>query len=115
MLGGKRNERIAELVKDQLSRLIQNRMNDPRIGFVTVTRVEVSPDLKYAKVHYSVLGNAKNQEATQAALSRASGFLQKELAAHIQLRFTPKLIFRFDQSVEHSVRIETILRTLEDK
>lgn len=124
MLGGKRTERVAELIRAELGTLILMRLKDPRLGFVTITRVEVSPDLRHARVWYSVLkaqprqadsgqGQANDGPAkTAQALESARGFLQHQLAAALKLRLTPVLSFELDHSVDHSMEIEAIIRKI---
>ena len=88
------------------------KLKDPRIGFVTVTGVDMTPDLKFARVYYTVMGDPKEKEATQRALEHATGFLQHEIAEALKLRFTPKLTFQVDESLEEGMRIEKILNDL---
>ena len=135
MLGGKRTERVAELIRVELGTLILMKLKDPRLGFVTITRVEVSPDLRHARVWYSVLkpqasagqsgqqapaaGPGRSgqtaeggQSKTAEALESARGFLQHELSAALKLRLTPVLSFELDHSVDHSMQIEAIIRQI---
>lgn len=109
----RRTERIASLIQTELSEAVLKKLKDPRIGFVTLTGVDVSPDLKEARVYYSVLGKEKEKEQTQQALERAAGFLQHEIAEALKLRFTPKLTFHLDESLEEGMRIERILKELQ--
>lgn len=117
MLGGKRTERVAELIRAELGTLILMRLKDPRLGFVTITRVEVSPDLRHARVWYSVLKSEPRQadggeSKTAQALESARGFLQHQLADALKLRLTPVLSFELDHSVDHSMEIEAIIRKI---
>ncbi|MBI4388250.1 MAG: 30S ribosome-binding factor RbfA [Candidatus Omnitrophica bacterium] len=112
---GKRVERVAELIRGELARTIVGQLRDPRVGFVTITHVEVSADLHYAKVHCSVLGDDETRKRTQEALTHAKGFLQKDLARVLNLRYTPQLEFFLDPSVDHSLEIDGILRELHKK
>ena len=107
-----RPERLAELLRTEIGSLIQRKLKDPRIGFATVTRVEVTKDLKFAKVFYGVLGDEKVRKSTQLALERSAGFLQREIANVLRLRNTPKLSFKLDESIEESIRIEEILNKI---
>ena len=104
--------RVGEQIKKELSMIFQVEFKDPRLGFVTVTGVEVTNDLSQAKVYLSVLGNDEQKEETLKALSRGAGFLRGELGKRIQLRHTPELIFKFDASVEYGSRIEEILQKI---
>ena len=106
-----RQERVAEAIKKEVSLIIHDELKDPRIGFVTIVRVEVTPDLRYAKVLFSVLGNEEQYEKTQAALDSAQGFVRKLVSERINLRLSPEIIFRPDRSAEYSVRI---LKALEE-
>lgn len=111
----RRTERIASLIQTELSEVVLKKLKDPRIGFVTLTGVDMTPDLKLARVYYSVLGKEKEKEDTQRALERAAGFLQHAIAEALKLRFTPKLTFHLDESLEEGMRIEGILRELHRK
>lgn len=109
MRPGKRSDRIAEQIRRELSLLILNRLKDPRIGFVTITRVQVTDDLAYAKVYFSVLGSLQARKSTLIALERSKGFLQRSLADVLMIKSSPKLIFKFDPSVEHSVQLDAVI------
>lgn len=104
---------MGSLIQSELSEVVLRKLKDPRIGFVTVTGVDVAPDLKQARVYFSVLGGEKEKGQTQRALEHAAGFLQHEIAVALKLRFTPKLSFHLDESIEEGQRIESILRDLE--
>ena len=109
----RRTDRMASLIQSELSELILRRLKDPRIGFVTLTGVDLTPDLKQAHVYYSLMGGEKEKDQTQKALEHAGGFLQHEIAEVPKLRFTPKLSFHIDLSLEEGERIEKILYQLE--
>jgi ribosome-binding factor A len=108
----KRTEQIAELIKETVSELIQRELKDPRLGFITVTRAEVSPDLKHAKIFFSVLGDETAKAESLKALKHASHYLRRELAHKITLRYTPELFFHFDAAMEHSDKIQRLLQEL---
>lgn len=112
---GKRIDRVAHLVQMELSQLIVTRLKDPGLGFVTVTQVVMPPDLKTAIVYFSVIGNAQARERTTAALDRARGFLQREVALSLKLRYTPVLQFRYDDSFSEGVKVDRILHELKEK
>src|SRR6476646_630554 len=101
----RRQQQVADLIQREISVLIQRELKDPRLGFVTITSVEVPPDLRYARVFYSVLGTPEEQKGTQQALEHASGFLRHELASRLDLRYVPELAFRNDPSIAHGDRI----------
>ncbi len=109
---GKRTERVGHLIQMELSQLILHRVKDPRVGFVTVTHVDVTPDLRDARVYYSVLGDDKTKKATQTALDKAAGFLQHELGIAIKIRYTPKLQFIADDTIDRSIEIEKVVREI---
>lgn len=109
----RRTERMASLIQTELSELILKKLKDPRIGFVTLTGVDLTPDLKQAHVYYSLLGGEKEKGQTQKALEHAAGFLQHGIAEALKLRYTPKLSFHLDSSLEEGERIESILHKLE--
>jgi ribosome-binding factor A len=101
--------RVGEQLKKELSQIIQTELKDPRIGFITVTGVEVTSDLSQARVYLSVLGSDEQKEETLKALARGTGFLRSELGKRVRLRHTPELIFKFDSSIEYGSRIESLL------
>jgi len=101
--------RVGEQIKKEISQIIQTELKDPRIGFITVTGVDVSSDLSQAKTYLSVLGNDEQKEETLKALARSTGFIRSELGKRMRLRHTPELIFKFDSSIEYGSRIESLL------
>jgi ribosome-binding factor A len=107
--------RVGEQIKKELSVILQTELKDPRIGFVTVTGVEVTNDLSQAKVFLSVLGDDQQKEETLKALAKGSGFIRSELGRRVRLRHTPELIFKFDTSIEYGGRIEQLLQELNHK
>jgi len=109
---GKRLDRVNQLIREEISLLLQRELKDPRLGFVTVTQVETSPDLRIAKVFVSVLGNEGQWTSSLAALASARGFIRNWLRRHLDLRQTPDLDFRADRSMEHAARIQELLRQL---
>ncbi len=109
---GKRLDRVNQLIKEEISLLLQRELKDPRLGFVTVTEVETSKDLRTAKVFVSVLGEEAQWRASMAALLSARGFIRNWLRQHLDLRITPELDFRADRSMEHAARIQELLRQL---
>jgi ribosome-binding factor A len=109
---GKRLDRVNQLIREEISLLLQRELKDPRLGFVTVTHVETSPDLRIAKVFVSVLGDEAKWTASLTALASARGFVRNWLRQHLDLRQTPELDFRADRSMEHAARIQELLRQL---
>lgn len=107
-----RLNRIDEEMKKEISHIITYDLKDPNItGLISVTKVKVSGDLKYAKVYVSML-NAKDNKQVLAALKKSAGFVRTEVAKRINLRTTPEIIFIFDDSIEYGSRIDTILKNV---
>jgi len=109
---GKRLERVNQLLKEEISMLLQREMKDPRLGFVTVTEVDVTADLKLAKVYVSVLGPEQQWVSSFRALESARGFVWNWLRHHLDLRVTPDIAFRPDRSMEHAAHIQSLLAGL---
>jgi ribosome-binding factor A len=107
---GKRLDRVNQLLKEEISMLLQRELKDPRLGFVTVTEVETSQDLRTAKVFVSVLGDDAQWSASLAALTSGRGFVRNWLRDHLDLRITPNLSFHADRSMEHAARIQQLLK-----
>ncbi|MFD2613049.1 30S ribosome-binding factor RbfA [Paenibacillus gansuensis] len=107
--------RVGEQIKKELSLIIQTELKDPRIGFITVTGVEVTNDLSQAKVFFSVLGSDEQKAESLKALEKAKGFLRSELGRKLLLRHQPELIFKFDSSIEYGSRIEKLLEKISDE
>jgi ribosome-binding factor A len=105
-----RMRRVNEALREVLSARIAEGLKDPRIGFVTVTAVETSPDLRYARVFVSVLGNDQERQESLAGLQRAHGVLQAEIAKVMHMKRTPELKFVYDETVERGMRINELLQ-----
>jgi ribosome-binding factor A len=105
----RRQRRVAELIHRELSLLLLREARDPRLGSVTLTGVEVTPDLLLARVHFSVLGGEDEEQAALAGFEHASGFLRTELAGRVRLRFVPELAFKLDKSSAYGQRIDQLL------
>jgi ribosome-binding factor A len=106
---GSRMRRVDGAMKAVLSEAIAKDLKDPRVGFVTVTGVKTSPDLRYARVYVSVLGDEAERSASMDGLRSAHGFLQSRLASELTLKHTPSLTFEYDESVDHGMRISELL------
>lgn len=104
-----RMRRVNEVIREVLGTTISTELQDPRIGFVTVTAVDTSPDLRHARVHVSVLGSEQERDATMAALRSAHGVLQGAINDELRLKRTPELSFHYDESVERADRITRML------
>lgn len=107
-----RANRVAEQMKQELSDIISRRLKDPRVGFVTITDVDVTGDLQQAKVYFTVLGDEEKKATTKEALEKASGFIRSEIGSRIRLRKTPEIFFEFDESIDYGNRIEKLLSDL---
>lgn len=109
----KRTERVGDQIRSEISDIITRRLNDPRIGFVTVTAVEVSEDLRHAKVFVSVYGDDKAKIQTMKGLKSASGFIRGEIGHRLRIKFTPEIVFKLDTSMEKAEHILAILEEIE--
>lgn len=107
-----RQDRIRQALKKEVSNIIHDELKDPRLGFVTITDIEITPDLRYAKIFFSVLGKDEDYKKTKEALDNATGFIRKLIAQRIRLRFTPEIIFREDRSAEYSIRIQEAIEEI---
>ena len=113
MAQGYRPDRVGEQIRDILSEVLtRGDVHDPGIGFITLTRVQVTTDLQLARVFYTTLGDQKARTETSRALQRATGFFRRQVGARLQLRRVPELEFRFDESIANQDRIEQILRDI---
>jgi ribosome-binding factor A len=110
-----RTDRVGEQIRVELAELLTFGVRDPGIGFITLTRVKVSPDLQVARVYYTTMGDEKARRETQRALERARPLFRRRLGERLRLRRVPEIAFFFDESVERQDRIEQILRDLEQE
>ena len=110
----RRQIQVGDEIKQIVSVLLQRELKDPRIGFVTVTNVQVTQDLKYARIHVSVMGSAEEQRATMDALTSARGFIRREIASRMEIRFVPEIQFRLDKGAEYSDQIARLLNELRE-
>jgi ribosome-binding factor A len=111
-MGQLRAEKVQEFMKQELSTIILTELKDPRIGFVTVTKVDVTNDLRFAKAYLSIMGSDEQKALSWQALQRASGFLRSEIGKRIRLRFTPELSLHLDETLEYSARIQELLNKI---
>lgn len=105
-----RPNRVGEQIKKEIGHIMQRELKDPRIGFVTVTGVEVTGDLQQATIYISVMGNEAELAETVQGLEKAKGFIRSEIGKRIRLRHTPELIFKHDESIQYGNRIEKLLK-----
>lgn len=108
-MSGHRRARVAEEIREQIAAVIARELKDPRIGFVTVTRVEVSADLAYAKAFVSVLGDSKQRADSLSGLKQATGFVRRELGRRMRMRVLPELQFVYDKGVDATDRVARLL------
>ena len=111
-MGNLRANRVGEQIKKELTDIIQRGIKDPRIGFVTVTAVDVTGDLQQATAFVTVYGDDDEREKSLLALEKANGYIRSEIGKRIKLRKTPELDFKFDESIERGNRIDELLRNL---
>ena len=105
----RRSARLAEEIREQVAELIGGKLKDPRIGFVTVTRVELTADQRLARILVGVLGDAAARQKTLAGLSQATGFVRRALAQRLRLRFVPDVVFEYDKGLEATDRVAQLL------
>lgn len=108
----KRSRRVSGLIMAEISDLLRREIKDPRIGFATITKVEVSDDLRHARVGVSVLGDDSQKSETIKGLTSASGFIRGELGRRLRLRYVPEIVFTIDKSLEYSARISKVIDDL---
>lgn len=104
-----RPERLAEAIKKEISDLLRDEIKDPRIGFATITGVDVAADLKYAKIYVSILGTKNVRDKAMAALKKATGYIRTELGRRIRLRHVPEITFKLDESLDHGEKVMKLL------
>jgi len=112
MSQGSRSDRVADQIRSELATLLVREVHDPGIGFVTLTRVQVSPDLQLARVHYTALGDEKTRQNSERALERAAPFLRRQIGSRLRLKRVPELKFVYDESIAGQDRIEQLLNEL---
>ena len=112
---GSRPDRVGEELRHELALLLAREVHDPGVGFVTLTRVKVSPDLQLARVFYTQMGDDKAKHETRKALARVTPFLRRHIGARIRLRRVPEIRFEFDEDIERQDRIEKILLDLKEE
>jgi ribosome-binding factor A len=109
---GSRPDRVADLIRAEVTTMIARELHDPGVGFVTITRVQVSPDLQHARVFYTSLGDQTARTNTARALDRATGFMRRQIGQRLRLRRTPEIQFTFDESIAHQDRVEQLLQEI---
>lgn len=109
---GKRSEKVADMIQREISQMLLRTLKDPRIGFVTITRVAVSEDCRLAKIYFSVTGSPVERERSTEGLNSAKGYVRRELGRRMKLKYTPEITFQFDPSIEYAVHIGEIMERL---
>lgn len=107
-----RKDKVAEGIRREVSLIVQEELHDPRLGFTTITRAEVTPDLRFARIFFSVYGDQEQWKKTQEGLEHASGFIRRMLGERLGLRFVPEIVFKSDHSSEYSILIEQQLQEI---
>ena len=107
-----RARRVSEEIKKEAAKIIRDNVKDPRVGFITITSVELSGDLSDAKIYFSVLGEKSSIDETVKALESAKGFIRREIGQRIQLRHVPEIHFLYDHSIEHGTHIDALLEKI---
>ncbi len=116
MSEGKRSEKVADVIRKEISEMILLKtIKDPRIGFLTITRVLVSDDCRMARVYFSVMGDTDERDRSLEGLNSARGYIRKELGRRMSLRYTPDIIFQFDPSIEYAIHIGEVIHHLHEE
>jgi ribosome-binding factor A len=113
MIRFKRSEKVGDLIRKEISQILLEGLKDPRIGFVTITKVSLSDDLRIAKVYYSVFGGEREREESYEGLESATGYIKRELGRRVRLKYMPEITFLFDDSLEYGAHIEELLRDVD--
>lgn len=113
-MGELRIRKIQEFIKQEVSRIILRELKDPRLGFVTVTDVRITGDLREATVYVSLFGSDEEKKNTLAALAKANGFIRSEVGKRLGIRYSPQIGFKEDQSLDYGMKIEKILHTIDN-
>jgi ribosome-binding factor A len=111
----KRADKVSEAIRREISVMLTQEVKDPGINFTTVTAVETADDLRHANIFVSILGDEETRTESMKALERAKGFLRREIGRRLQLRYTPEIHFRLDKSIDHAIKIKTILNEIKAK
>lgn len=112
---GKRSDKVADLIQKEISQMLMRNLKDPRIGFVTITKVAVSEDCRMAKIYFSVTGSSDERERSTEGLNSAKGYVRKELGRRIRMKYTPEITFQFDPSIEYAIHIGEVIHRLKEE
>ena len=108
----KRSDKVAETIPEIICTILSRGLNDPRIGFVTVTGVDLTDDLSLARIFFTVIGDEHARRNTEAGLNSAKGFIRREIGRNLTIRHTPELVFKYDNSLDYGSRIEAIIKEI---
>ena len=112
---GIRSERVEGQLKKEISKILLEDLKDPRVGFVTITRIELTGDIRYARIYFSILGDDKAKEESLKGIKSAVGFIRKLIAERIKLRYVPELYFKLDNSLEYSINLEKTFERIKNE
>ena len=112
-MGTRRQQKVAELIQAEIGKILLRKLKDPRLGFLTITGVKMSPDLKHARVYFSTIGDKERVETAPAGRRSAAGVIRGEIGRTLDLKYTPALAFHFDESLAFGAHIESRLRELD--
>ncbi len=112
--GYNRADRVSDLLKEEISRMLCREVKDPSIGFITITGVDVSRDLQSARIFYTIFGDERQVHESAVALRRVSSFIKKNLGKRLRMRYIPDIAFRYDHSLEYGEKIDAILDRLKE-
>lgn len=112
---GIRSERVEGQLKKEISKILQEDLKDPRIGFVTITRIDLTGDLRYARVYFSIMGDDAAKEEGLKGIKSAIGFIRKLIAERMDLRYVPELYFKLDNSLEYSINLEKTFERIKNE
>jgi ribosome-binding factor A len=101
---------VAQELREAAAQIIERELKDPRIGFITVTRVSITPDLRFARIHVGVLGDEQQRQRSMDALHQAKGFVRRQIGRRVRTRYTPDVVFEYDRGLDASDRVEELLR-----
>lgn len=113
MVEGKRSKKVADFIRQEISEMLLREIKDPRIGFITITRVTVPEDCRSARVYFSVMGTAEDRNRSLDGLNSAKGYVRRELGHRMRLKYTPEIFFQFDPSIEYAIHLEEVLHDLQ--
>jgi len=112
---GMRSQKVQEALRREISEIVQREIKDPRMGFTTITKVDITKDLKNAYIYYSVLGREKEAKSTRFALQSAEGYIRKLIGERLKMRYVPEIQFRIDDSMENARKVQDILDKIKDE